>query len=308
MVRKVINILILVVAIVLIYFYWHKFLSLADTTLKYLKNIILKYVLLAFFVYLAVIVVIAARWKTILGYLDYKFKTVSLVPIIFGTVPINNLTPANRMGGEPLRILWVKEKFGVPYTPAIMSILFERLSEAIPGIILIGFTLYFMVSFFQLDYNPTRILKYLLIVLLFMSSVFYIFRTKLKSLRAGFGAYSTKLRPALVPALLYSIFIWVLDATRLKLIAMSFGVPISFKLIIIVTILYIVLGAIPLTPGGLGFVEGGVIPVLSAFGIPLGVAIGMVVVERFISYFLGSIIGLFFLLHFGGLKIWKNKG
>ena len=189
-----------------------------------------------------------------------------------------------------------------------MSILFERLSEAIPGIILIGFTLYFMVSFFQLDYNPTRILKYLLIVLLFMSSVFYIFRTKLKSLRAGFGAYSTKLRPALVPALLYSIFIWVLDATRLKLIAMSFGVPISFKLIIIVTILYIVLGAIPLTPGGLGFVEGGVIPVLSAFGIPLGVAIGMVVVERFISYFLGSIIGLFFLLHFGGLKIWKNKG
>ena len=108
MVRKVINILILVVAIVLIYFYWHKFLSLADTTLKYLKNIILKYVLLAFFVYLAVIVVIAARWKTILGYLDYKFKTVSLVPIIFGTVPINNLTPANRMGGEPLRILWVK--------------------------------------------------------------------------------------------------------------------------------------------------------------------------------------------------------
>jgi uncharacterized protein (TIRG00374 family) len=77
-------------------------------------------------------------------------------------------------------------------------------------------------------------------------------------------------------------------------------------LIATVSILYLVLGSLPITPGGLGIVEGGLISVLLYLGLPLASASSFVFLERFISFGLSSVIGFLYLFYYGGFKIWKS--
>ena len=100
--------------------------------------------------------------------------------------------------------------------------------------------------------------------------------------------------------------VWILDIIRLKLIALALNLPLSLYLIATVSILYLLLGSLPITPGGLGIVEGGLISVLLYFGLPLASASSFVFLERFISFGLSSLIGFLYLFYYGGFEIWKN--
>lgn len=102
------------------------------------------------------------------------------------------------------------------------------------------------------------------------------------------------------------LIFWILDIIRLKLIALSLSLPLSLHFLATVSILYLLLGSLPITPGGLGIVEGGLISVLLYLGLPLASASSFVFLERFISFGLSSVIGFLYLFHYGGFKIWKN--
>jgi len=77
-------------------------------------------------------------------------------------------------------------------------------------------------------------------------------------------------------------------------------------LIITFSVLYLILGCLPITPGGLGIVEGGLVSLLLYFGLPLASAGSFVFLERFVSYGLSSLIGFLYLFYYGGFKIWKD--
>ncbi|MDQ1251873.1 MAG: glycosyltransferase 2 family protein, partial [Euryarchaeota archaeon] len=83
-------------------------------------------------------------------------------------------------------------------------------------------------------------------------------------------------------------------------------IDLSLSLIATVSILSFLLGALPLTPGGLGIIEGGLISLLLYFGLPLGPAGSFVLLERFISYGVSSIVGFLYLSYYGGFKIWEK--
>ncbi len=106
----------------------------------------IRYVILAFLVYLLSVYLFAVRWQQVLSSIGHNLKATDLLPILFGAIFVNNLTPANRTGGEPLRMLWVNKRFGISYTDAFITILFERLVEAIPIILLLFYVLYFVPS------------------------------------------------------------------------------------------------------------------------------------------------------------------
>ncbi|MCO5381684.1 MAG: lysylphosphatidylglycerol synthase domain-containing protein [Methanosarcina barkeri] len=75
-----------------------------------------------------------------------------------------------------------------------------------------------------------------------------------------------------IPVLLLSCGVWTLDVLRLKLVALALNIDLSLNLIITVSILSFLLGALPLTSGGLGIIYGGLISVLLYFGLPLASA------------------------------------
>ena len=79
-------------------------------TSKCLLEMKISYAFFAFALYIISVIVVAIRWKAVLKALGYDIKVHSLVPVIFGSIFINNFTPASRMGGEPLRVLWLAKQ------------------------------------------------------------------------------------------------------------------------------------------------------------------------------------------------------
>jgi glycosyltransferase 2 family protein len=303
--------LLLTAGVFLVWTFWTDIVTTLGESLRILSQTRIRYFVLAFLTYLLSVHLFAVRWQRVLNSIGYELKAADLVPVIFGGIFANNLTPASRAGGEPLRIFWINKRFGINYTDGFISILFERLVEAIPISVLLIYVLY---SFPSLDikFLPTRdglILNstYLLLLGLFAAGLaIWIFRANISSTLYRVRNHWRQLHKSFTAVLLLSSGVWVLDVIRLKLIALALDLPLSLHLIATVSILYLVLGSFPITPGGLGIVEGGLISILLYFGLPLASASSFVFLERFISFGLSSVIGFFYLFYYGGFKIWKS--
>lgn len=271
----------------------------------------IRYVILAFLVYLLSVYLFAVRWQQVLSCIGHNLKATDLLPILFGAIFVNNLTPANRTGGEPLRILWINKRFGIRYTDAFITILFERLVEAIPIILLLFYVLYFIPSL-DIKFLPQKNILTLnstyLLLLAFLATgiLIWIFRERFTVLLKDIQQNWKKLHKSFIPALLLSSGVWILDIVRLQLIALALNLHLSLHIIASVSILYLLLGLLPITPGGLGIVEGGLISLLLYFGLSLASSGSFVFLERFISFGLSSLIGFLYLFYYGGTEIWKN--
>jgi glycosyltransferase 2 family protein len=304
--------LLLIAGVFLVRTYWTDIVTTLGESLRILSQTKIRYFFLAFLAYLLSVYLFAVRWQKVLNSIDYELKAVDLVPVIFGGIFANNLTPASRAGGEPLRIFWINKKFGINYTDGFISILFERLVEAIPISVLLIYVVYSFpsleIKFLPVRNSLTLNSTYLLLLGLFVAGLaLWYFREKLSSPLNRVKMHWRKLRKSFTAVLLLSSGVWVLDVIRLKLIALALDLPLSLHLIATVSILYLVLGSLPITPGGLGIVEGGLISILLYFGLPLASASSFVFLERVISLGLSSVIGFFYLFYYGGFKIWKSS-
>ncbi|MDA3025216.1 MAG: lysylphosphatidylglycerol synthase transmembrane domain-containing protein [Ilumatobacteraceae bacterium] len=84
---------------------------------------------------------------------------------------------------------------------------------------------------------------------------------------------------------------WLLDAAALWVFLRAFGGSLSIDGLIVAFGLANVLAAIPITPGGLGIVEGIYVPVLVGFGLPRATVVVGVVSYRIAQYWLPIVIG-----------------
>lgn len=87
-------------------------------------------------------------------------------------------------------------------------------------------------------------------------------------------------------ALIYSAGNWLLDLTVLILALAAVGAEPRASVVLLAYVVAAVLGMIPITPGGLGFVEGGLIATLGLAGISTSDAILATLVYRLASYWL----------------------
>ena len=311
-VKKLSAILLLLVAgIFLAHTYWTDIVFILGESLKMLSQTRIRYVILAFLTYILSVYLFAVRWQKVLFSIGYRLKATGLFPILFGAIFVNNLTPANRTGGEPLRILWAKKSFGITYTDGFISILFERVVEAVPISLLLIYVLYEFPSLKinLLAYKNFLSLNsaYILVLGLFLTGMItWFFRERFAPVFKNIQQSWKQLNTSFLPALGLSCAVWILDIVRLKYIALALNLDLSLYIIVSVSILYLLLGLLPLTPGGLGIVEGGLISLLLYFGLPLASAGSFVFLERFISYGLSSLIGFLYLFYYGGFMIWKN--
>jgi uncharacterized protein (TIRG00374 family) len=93
-------------------------------------------------------------------------------------------------------------------------------------------------------------------------------------------------------------FIWATEAMRLYLVVQALGLPdvhLGISGAFFVALAASLLTAVPLTPAGIGFVEGGVVGLLTiVYGVSLNDAVAITLVDRAISVLsiilLGSIV------------------
>ncbi|MCS7206579.1 MAG: flippase-like domain-containing protein [Dehalococcoidia bacterium] len=76
---------------------------------------------------------------------------------------------------------------------------------------------------------------------------------------------------------------WLLEALRLGMVALALGVDLSPWMVLFVALANALLTAIPLSPGGLGFVEAGVVGLL-VLTLPTESAVAVAVLDRSVSY------------------------
>jgi hypothetical protein len=111
-----------------------------------------------------------------------------------------------------------------------------------------------------------------------------------ESVRRGVGGLADRLavmradRPLMARAFGWAAAAWLLDAASLGVFVAGFGHRISPDGLLIAFALANVLGAIPITPRGLGVVEAVLIPVLIAFGTPRPTAVLGVIAYRLFNF------------------------
>lgn len=102
---------------------------------------------------------------------------------------------------------------------------------------------------------------------------------------------------------------WLIDAAALWVFLRAFGGSVPVDGLIVAFGLANVLAVIPLTPGGLGIVEGTYVPVLVGFGLPRATAVVGVVSYRIAQYWLPIVLGgvMYLSLRLGPWAIARNK-
>jgi uncharacterized protein (TIRG00374 family) len=97
----------------------------------------------------------------------------------------------------------------------------------------------------------------------------------------------------LTASLLWASANWILDAASLWTFIWAFGYPLSPIDLFVAYGLANILAALPFTPGGLGVVEGVLIPTIVGFGVPHAPAILAVLAYRFVNFWLPIPVGGF---------------
>jgi uncharacterized protein (TIRG00374 family) len=102
----------------------------------------------------------------------------------------------------------------------------------------------------------------------------------------------TAQRQVLRRAVLWAAANWLFDAASLWVCVLAFHVLLSPIYLLVAYGLANILAVIPITPGGLGIVEGVLIPTLVGFGVPnKGIALLAVLIYRFFNFWLPIPVG-----------------
>jgi hypothetical protein len=275
--------------------------------IKSLDKESLELIAIALSLYYLSTLIYALRWKLVLRGLGRDMPLLELLKITLSSIFINNITPISRGGGEVLRITWISRKYKIPMTLSTVSIIYERIMEAVPITIL----LLLGITYFASHTMYFALLAIFIMMFLWLKWEMFI-RLSVKIFNANLtteelaGIISLKKNFFMnVIVIGLSSIVWILDILRLKLIALALGWNPSVSFLAIVSFVNLIFGLMAFTPGGVGIVEGGLIGTLTYFGVPSALAISITLLERFISYVLSSMVGFMTLVYSGGAEIWR---
>lgn len=277
-------------------------------------------VALALAVYATSIPLVALRWRAMLR--GVTGRVAPLGSLVLGTLAstfVNNITPAARLGGEACRVVTLVRMRLATTPQAAAAAAYERLSEvpAVAGLAMATLFVVGRMSFgtIGLPVGGARTLG------LWVASGCALGVALAVLMRGALGRWGSRMggrirarwRPfaairvapsAFVISALISAVIWMLDVGRLRLAAAAFHAPIGLPQAATLTAITIVAGWVP-TVGGLGAIEGGLVAGLVSMGVPPADAIAITVVERSISYGIGTLAGLVSLSLLGGRSLWR---
>ena len=315
-----------------------------DDVIDALKIANFSYILLAIFVQVLTYYLLALRWNVINKIANINVSIKSILPMIMVGLTINNITPSGRSGGEPVRALILSKHAKKPYEETFATVITDRALDMFPFLILSILAAASIFLYFDLsNLNSGNLILAIIIisvVVVTLASILLIYMSinekfgekatrwivrlvnrfykkdpeslekKVMKAISGFQKTMKRMlsdRKILYHALPISFLIWVLEILRVYIIFLALGANVSPILIGEVFIVASLIGMIPLLPGGLGAVEGVMISFYSLAGITLSVSTAATLIERLISFWMTTTIGLLILPYYGGSVLDKIK-
>jgi len=263
----------------------------------------------------------AGRWQTALSFIDRRISFGNRYLILCATVFLNNITPGARVGGDPLGRIYMLHKLeNMSYSSGMASVIGEF---ALTPLIVVSF----LMAGLLLQFGKGSLQSSLLIIAawalaalgtLFVPRLFFQRRIAAKGMSRitsrvlgwfgkrqnvqetveGIDAFYSSTYTIMdkwQKVLLiggWTLLISAFDILRLYTIFIALGYHPQIPILLVASSLQIIVGLVPLLPGGLVIVEGSLISVFAFLGVPLNLAMAATVIERAISFVLSTIIGV----------------
>ncbi|HXZ29595.1 MAG TPA: flippase-like domain-containing protein [Dehalococcoidia bacterium] len=261
----------------------------------------------------------AGRWQTALSFINCRIGFGTRYLILSATVFLNNITPGARVGGDPFGRIYMLHKLeNTSYSSGMASLIGEF---ALTPLIVVSFL---MAGLFLQFGKGSLQLSLLLIAAWVLAALGTVFFPRLFQKRIALKGISNIMNRVLgwfgkredvqdtlegIEAFysstytimdqwqkVLSIGSWTLltaalDILRLYAIFLALGYHPTLATLLAASSGQIIVGVIPLLPGGLILVEGSLISIFVLFGVPLNVALAATVIERGITFALSTIVG-----------------
>lgn len=289
------------------------------------------YVILALMVQFLLFGLWIERWFINIQVVNIKIKRLSLLPMLLVGMAVNNITPSARGGGEPVRAYILGKYTKCSMESSFATVIADRGLDIFPLFLLAVITIIFAVLYLQLSSLMVSVLiiSLALLLVLFIIGFYMSINPKMgervtiwvvnlikrfskkehsklekKALNALQGFQNSiktliKNRKILFYALPLSFLIWFVEIIRLYIIFLAFNTPISIEIIAVVFVISTLIGMIPVLPGGVGAIDGVMILLFSVAGVPPSIGAAATIVERLISFWLPSFLGISMIPYFG---------
>ncbi len=271
------------------------------------------------------------RWRIINGVAKIDVSVKKLLPMTFVGLAFNNITPAGRGGGEPVRAYILSRDSGYPMEETFATVVTDRALDTFPFIILailtiIGVTFYFKVDTWLL---VVMIIAVIAIIAVLAILIYMVLNEKFSDkvsdfiislLRRFYKKNSESLEHKVFEiikgfqdtlsvmlnkgnivkyALPLSFVIWIFEILRVYIVFLAFGANVSPIIIGEVFIMASLVGMIPILPGGIGAVDSIMIVFYAMAGISTSISAAATVIERLISFWMVTIIGMCIVPYYG---------
>ena len=305
-----------------------------DEVIEALKLSNLWLVLLAIVIQIFTYFLYTWRWNIINKTADMDLGIKKSLPMVLVSLAVNNITPSGRGGGEPVRAYLLAKEGHFKFEDTFATVIADRALDTFPFVILAILTIIGIIFTFSLDIKLIAFLVIMVtlitvaVILLIYVCINEAFGVKLTSwiikiVRRFYKKFNEDTEKRIIEAvktfqarmnallrdktILYyalplSFVIWIFEILRVYVVFLAFGARVSPIIIGEVFILASFVGMVPLLPGGLGAVDGIMILFYANAGITASLSAAATVVERLISFWMTTfvgLIGLIFLTMFG---------
>ncbi len=239
-------------------------------------------------------------------------RTVPLMRALYVEVAgncANFLAPAKL--GDIVKLVYLKKHYGLPYPQGTLAAVLIRVLDLVTVLALILATVAFMSRQAAQDYRVYIVVGIAVLALVFGAAAAFYFRPRLfhplfigpaarllptfeamhRTFTANIGQF------ALILGI--SVLVWLFDSLVLQVFLWSFEINLGYAQIIFVLMVSNLVKTLPITPGGIGVLEGVLVGLLSAFGVDKSVAFTVSILDHGFKNIFTLVLGVLFLKHLG---------
>jgi len=269
--------------------------TLGDADITYIAFAVLADIL--------VIVLVTWRWHVLLERQGVRVPFAPELDMVAGSIALNNVLPSGRIAGDLVRPILLEKGFGVRKRQGYASVFVDKAFDfGFAFLLTTVFLAYLAVSRGLVGWYVVAVSIVPLLVLVAVVrnldllegiALGRLGREHREVVEDVFIELRTLLHDpsTLTVCVLCTILSIVFLTIRTWFILAGLGVEnVGMVVCCMIAILETMLSSVPITPGGLGFVEGGLVTFTAVLDIARGPT--FTVVDRFISYWLRTVFGL----------------
>lgn len=268
-------------------------------------------------IYSFTFLILTLRWKRILSYIGVKIPLLPAYQAFVGGTLLSDVTPSRL--GDFFRPYLVKKYMDM--RQGLASVAIDRYIDilAILSLSTVGFLLLYIYEILSGETVMYMFLSFSILIFFFLigtlllwfkrTQVIYFFTRVIEKAKIKFHfTVLDKLNPFLLKfdegmsvvkhplqlltfSILLTFLAWVTHAIRVSLIAQSVDYTISPLFLVCLLPAISALSLIPISPAGFGLVEGGLVALLSFFGIPPYAGLSIALLDRALTVSFHLLVG-----------------